>query len=128
MYNMIFNCLQMYQDVVQEDNDEVIQVVGKSIIHQLHKMCWGIRDSKGNTKELVQAPPNFERCLQNVFFLQRYLLIPRSNINAALDCGAPQTIKQLLRERKRTSVLDRLFVEPAVVDTKSKTAILLRCK
>ena len=33
-----------------------------------------------------------------------------------------------MRERKRITILDRLFVELAVVDTKSKTAILLQCK
>ena len=37
-------------------------------------------------------------------------------------------IKQLLRERKRISILDRPFVEPMVVDARSKTVILFRCK
>ena len=90
---MIFDCLQIYQDVIQENSDEVVQVVGKYVIHQVHKLCRGIRDSKRNDKELVQAPTSFERCFWNILFSQRYLPIPGSKIDAAVDCGAPQTIK-----------------------------------
>ena len=53
MHYMIFDCLRIYQDVIQEDNDEVVQVVGKYVIHQVHKLGRGIRDSKGDDKELV---------------------------------------------------------------------------
>ena len=42
MYNMIFDCLGIYQNVVQEDNDKVVQVAGKYVIHQVHKMHRGI--------------------------------------------------------------------------------------
>ena len=125
MQHMIFYCLRIYQNVIQEDNDKVVQVVSKYVIHQVHKLCQGIRDSKRNDKELVEAPTSFERCLRNILFPQRYLPIPGSEINAAIDCGGPQTIKQLLRERKRIPGFDRLFIEPAVIDTKSETAILL---
>ena len=42
MHHMIFDCLQIYQDVIQEDIDKVVQVVSKYVIHQVHKVCWGI--------------------------------------------------------------------------------------
>ena len=53
MHHMIFDCLQIYQNVIHEDNEEVVQVVGKYVIHQVHKLCWGIRVSKRDDKELV---------------------------------------------------------------------------
>ena len=93
MYNMIFDCLRIYQDVVLEDNDKVVQVVNKYVIHQVHKLCRGIGDSKRNNKELVQAPTSFEHYLRNILFLERYLPIARSKIDAIVHCGAPQTVK-----------------------------------
>ena len=53
MHHMIFDYLLIYQNVIQEDNNEVVQVVGKYVIHQVHELCWGIRDSKRNDEELI---------------------------------------------------------------------------
>ena len=87
MHHMIFDCLRIYQDVVQEDNNEVVQVVGKYVIHQVHKLHQGIRDSKGSDKELVQSQRVLNAVFGNVLFPQRYLLKPGSKIDAVVDCG-----------------------------------------
>ena len=66
---MIFDCLRVYQDVVQKDNDKVVQVIGKYVVHQVHKLRRGIGDSKRNNKELVQAPTS----LNAVFGMSSFL-------------------------------------------------------
>ena len=75
MYSMIFECLGIYQDVIQGHYNKVVQVIGKHVVHQVHKRRWGIRHSKWNQQKLVQTPTSFERCFGYVFFPQRYLPI-----------------------------------------------------
>ena len=33
MHHMIFDCLRIYQDVIQDDNDEVVQVIRNYVIN-----------------------------------------------------------------------------------------------
>ena len=44
-------CVGIYQDVVQEDEDEVIKVIGEDIVHHIHELYKGaLVTPKGITK------------------------------------------------------------------------------
>ena len=83
-----------YEDVVQKDQDERIQVIRKDIVHQTHELCWGISNPKGNHEEFVVPPARAERSLWDVFLAHWHLPISRSQVDDAEHLGTPQTIER----------------------------------
>ena len=47
------HCAGIYQDVVQEDEDKVIKVIGEDIIHHIHELRRGIDNTKRHYQKLV---------------------------------------------------------------------------
>ena len=68
MNSMIFWCLGVDEDVIQEHHDKVIQVVGKYVIHQVHKLRRGVGYTKWYNQKFLQAPTSFERYFRYIFF------------------------------------------------------------
>ena len=50
---MYLHCAAIYQDVVQEDKNEVIKVIGEDIIHHIHEMQRDRSNTKRRYQELI---------------------------------------------------------------------------
>jgi len=43
---MLSVALGIFQDIIDEYNDELIQIWRENSVHQIHKDCWGIGHSE----------------------------------------------------------------------------------
>ena len=117
---------RVHQYIIQKYKDEDVQVFVQQLIHHLHELSWGVGEPKWHHQVLIQAPPRLEGCLLHVLLSYWDLPISGSAINLAEHTGLPQTIKHLLWKWEWIPVLDRLFIQPPIIDTKSESSIFLR--
>jgi hypothetical protein len=78
MFLMLYFCLGVNQNIVDEDHNKLIQVLHKHLIHEVHEIGWGIRKSKGNHSILLESIPGAEHYLRNIFLSNSQLVISRS--------------------------------------------------
>ena len=86
---MLLDIGRVYQDVVQKDKDESVQVVTQEIVHHAHELCGGIGQPKGHYKIFVESPSRLECCLVNVSGSDRYLPISRLEVDLTEHLGIP---------------------------------------
>jgi len=48
VFCMLFLTLEIYQDIIDEYNDKLIQKWWENSVHQIYKDCWGIGYSEGH--------------------------------------------------------------------------------
>ena len=66
MLSMLLDIGRIYQDIVQKDKDESVQIVTQEIVHHAHELRGGIGQPKGHYKIFVTSPPCPECCLVNI--------------------------------------------------------------
>jgi hypothetical protein len=54
------------QNVVDKYHNKLIQVFHKHLIHEIHKIGWGIRKSEGHHDILIEFIPSMKNCFGNV--------------------------------------------------------------
>jgi hypothetical protein len=72
---MLLFALGVDQDVVNEHHDKLVQLWHEHRVHQLHKMCRSIGESKRHNQILVQLVPGGENSLRNIFRTDLDLMI-----------------------------------------------------
>ena len=45
---MLSVILRIYQDIVDEHYDKLVQILRENSVHQIHEDCWGIGHSEGH--------------------------------------------------------------------------------
>jgi hypothetical protein len=60
MLCMLFFTLGIDQDVINEDNDKLVKLRHEYGVHQVHKMCRSIGESKRHNQILIQPVPGGE--------------------------------------------------------------------
>jgi hypothetical protein len=50
---MFFLTLRVDQYVIDEHHDELVQILHKKLVHHIHKVCWGISQSKRHHRILI---------------------------------------------------------------------------
>jgi hypothetical protein len=75
MFLMLFFCLGVNQNVIDENHKKLIQVLHEHLIHEIHEIGRGIRKSEGHHGILIESIPGLERCLGNILFLNSKLVI-----------------------------------------------------
>ncbi|MFS7912357.1 hypothetical protein Hanom_Chr02g00129051 [Helianthus anomalus] len=81
MLLMISSRLRIYQNVINENDDELIQIRLADPIHQVHENSQSISQTEWHDCELIMPIASAERCLGNIFFMHTKLMISRSQIN-----------------------------------------------
>jgi hypothetical protein len=66
MFLMLFFCLGVNQNIVNEDHNKVIQVLHQHRIHEIHEIGGGIRKSEGHHGILVESILGVKHCLENI--------------------------------------------------------------
>jgi hypothetical protein len=75
MLCVLFFALGIDQDVMNEYHDKLIQLRHEYGVHQVHKMCRSIGESKRHNQILLQPIPGGEGVLRNVFWTDLDLMI-----------------------------------------------------
>ena len=64
---MIFWRFGVYENVVNEDNDELVEIRFEHSIHEVYEGCWSICDAKWHDEKLVVPVTSFEGNLFDTF-------------------------------------------------------------
>ena len=51
VFSMDLHCAGIYQDVVQEDEDKIIKLIGEDIVHHIHELQKGIGNTERHHQE-----------------------------------------------------------------------------
>jgi len=94
-------------------------------IHQTHECSWSISQTKWNNSKLIMPIPGPERSLEDILFLDAYLVVSRSQVDLRDHCFSLQLIKQIINPQQRVPVLDGHFVQQPIFNAQSKSAIFL---
>jgi hypothetical protein len=63
---MLFFCLRVNQNVINENKDKLIQVLHKHLIHEIHEVGRGVRKSEGHHDILIESTPGVKCCVGNI--------------------------------------------------------------
>jgi hypothetical protein len=66
MFFLFFFRLRVYQDIIDEDHNELVQILHKYLIHEIHEIDRGIHKSKGHYSILLKSISGAEHCLGNI--------------------------------------------------------------
>jgi hypothetical protein len=78
MLHMHFFTLEIDQDVINEDHDKLVQLWHEHGVHQVHKMCRSIGESKRHNQILIQPVPGRECSFRDIFWTDLDLMITRT--------------------------------------------------
>ena len=67
---MIFWQFGVYENVVNEDNDELVKIGFEHSIHEVHESYWDICDAKRYDEKLVVPVTGFEGSIFNAFHFE----------------------------------------------------------
>jgi dynactin complex subunit len=94
MLLMLFFTLRVDQNVINENHDKLVQLRHEYEVHQVHKMCRSIGESKRHNQILIQPIPGGECSLRNVFCTDLDLMITRTEIDLEKDFSTDKLIKK----------------------------------
>ena len=72
---MLLEIGRIYQDIVQKDKDELVQVVAQEIVHHIHELHRGISKPKWHYHVLEESPLHLKCYLINASRPDWYLPI-----------------------------------------------------
>jgi len=122
---VFFSTLRVYQYVVYEYNDKLIQIRPKDFVHVVHEDYRSICHPKWHHHILVVSIAWPESCLLYILRLNQYLMISRPQVNLGEHCCSSQLIQQVINSRQWVFVLDSQLVQLMVINTQPWTTILL---
>jgi hypothetical protein len=117
MLRMLLFTLGIDQDVVNKDHDKLVQLRHEYGVHQVHKMCRNIGESKRHNQILVQPVPGREGSLRNIFWMDLNLMITRTEIDLGKDSCTDKLIKENVDAGQWVLVLDGDDIQRLVVNT-----------
>lgn len=92
-------------------------------VHQIHKGCWGICESKGHDQKLEVTISGFESYFWNAIFSDSELIIAKSEVYLRKVTGTLQLVEQVIYSRKWILILNYDLVQQTIVNTHSKGTI-----
>lgn len=119
-------CLRSWidKDIIYENNDELVQILGKDLVHQVHECCGCVRQSKGHDDELIQSSFGIEDGLKNVLLSNAQLKLACPAINLGEETSSSKLIKEVVNPQHGVLVLHCHHIQLAVINAKPKGTIL----
>ena len=75
MFSMFFFVLRIYQDIIQIDYDELVELIHEYVVHQTGECGWSIGQAKRHDGVLVRTIMSDECSLGNILFTDTDLVI-----------------------------------------------------
>ena len=80
MFNMFFFVLRIYQDIIQIDYDELVEVIHEYVVHQTRECGWSIGQAKRQDGVLVRTIMSDECGLWNILFTNKDLVVTQPQV------------------------------------------------
>jgi hypothetical protein len=125
MFGMFFLVFGIYEDIIDKDHYEFVELRHKHGVHEIHEVGWGIRETKGHYQELVKAITSGESGFRDVTGSNLDLMITKTKVDLGENFGSSQLIKKNIDSGKRIFVLDGDYIERSVIHTQSQATIFL---
>ena len=93
---MFLDIGRIYQDIIQIDKDESVQIISQEIIHHSHELCGGIGKPKWHYHVFKESPPHLKCYLVIVSGSDWYLPISRREVDLVEHLGITQPIEHVL--------------------------------
>ncbi len=74
--------------LINEDNYELVQKLSEHSVHQVHKCCQGIRQSKGHHQKLIMPIPVVEHYLVHILISDPQLMVTKLQVNLEKHVGS----------------------------------------
>jgi hypothetical protein len=88
MFFMFFRTLRIYMYVVDEDHNKLVQLRHEYRVHEMHEVCWCIRQRKRHDKILIKPVSQRESRLGDIFDMNFNLMIAGVEINLGEHLGS----------------------------------------
>jgi hypothetical protein len=128
MLLMLFLILGVDQDVFNEDHDKLVQLRHEYGVHQVHKVCRSIGESKRHNQILIQFIPGGEGSLRDVFQTDLDLMVTRMEIDLREDLRTGMLIKKDVDAGHHVLVLDSDSIQGPIINTQPQGLIFLLYK
>ena len=86
--SMLFFILGIYENVVNENHDKLIQLGHKHRVHEVHKMRWGTCQPKRHNQILIEPISGREGRFGNILSSDLDLMIAGAEINFREQLGS----------------------------------------
>jgi hypothetical protein len=87
VFFMFFHTLQIYKDVINEHHEKLVQLRYEDRFHEVHEVCWCIRQPKWHNKILIETISCSEGHLGYIFGTNLDSMIARADINFGEHLG-----------------------------------------
>jgi hypothetical protein len=111
---------------IDEHYNELVQILHKVLVHQIHIVGRGFSQSKRHHRILIQTIPQNEGSLQNVTFSYLQLILSRSNIDLREHTRTMELTKQIINPWQWVLVLDSNLIQSTIIHTHLLSTILLQ--
>ena len=119
MLEMLNPCFTIYEDIIKEDHNEVLQVGTKYFIHQCLECGRRICEAKGNDKKFVVAIKCAESCFRDIILMNLNLVITRTNIQLGEKMSTMKLIKQLINNKNWKLIFDCDVIKSSKVNVEA---------
>ena len=110
MLEMIGEGPTIYQDIIEEDDDELTQVWSKGCIHSSLEGRCSIAQTKRHYTKFVMAVVSAKSNFRDVTEIHMNLVIALEQIQLREATSSPQFIQKLIYGRNGKAVLDRMSI------------------
>lgn len=117
MLDMLFFGLGVYQDILNEHHQKLVEVLHEDLVHDVHEIGRGIGKSEGHHIVAEQTIAGCEVCLEDVRLADLQLVVSGPQIDLGEDSGSIQLVEQILALRERLLVLDGDLIQLTVAHT-----------
>jgi hypothetical protein len=125
VFVMFFLVFGIDEDIIDKDHYEFVELRHKHGVHEVHKVGWGICETKGHYQELLKTITSGESGFRNVTRSNFDLMIAKTKVDLGENLGSSQLIKKNIDSGKRIFVLDGDDIERPVIHTHSQATIFL---
>ena len=125
MLGMLFLIFRIYQYVINEHNDKLIQIDTQHTIHQTHKGSWSINQIEWNYNKLIMPIPGPECSLVYILLFDAYLMVSSSQVNLREHYCSLQLNKQAINPRQKVSILYSHFFQLPIINAQSDGTIII---
>lgn len=119
---------RVYQYIINEHHNKLVEVWNKDLVHLSHEKCWSISQSKQHDWKLILSISHAECGLLNILIPDSKLMVAWSRIYLKEVSCTLKLIKELVNLLKKILVLDGDLIQLAVVDAHPHGTILFLYK
>jgi hypothetical protein len=115
--------LRIYEDITKVAHNELVKVGFQDMRHLAHESSRSIGETKWHNCKFIQSIPGLEGGLVGVIRVDKALVVARPQVQGGEVLSSMEMVKESRGQGKRSTVLDGLCIQRAVVNAQAKGSI-----